>query len=163
MMASAFANNILLPWLLLHGLVCALFLVWTWGLAHERRLPSWYALFGLLFLTGSVYVMTLPARNDPEGLWRARMARSLKKPANRVLLGLLTIYMGIALVMGGLALAMIPFVGTSWVHIYVLDGGEAKTFREVLPTLPWYVYVTFLGVFHFIVTRPRVKELVRPA
>jgi hypothetical protein len=140
------------------GVIYLIVIAWTWDEAHKRRLPWWHALYGLFFLTGTVYVMTLPGRNDPEGLWRSRTTQAFRKSRNRLLLGFLTLYMTGLLVMGAAALLTSPFVGTSWVHWH-LDGGEAESFREVLPMLPGFLYMAFLGVFHYAVTRRRVKEL----
>jgi len=159
MVGYALMVDPLLPWLLLPGLMCALLVAFTWGLANERRLPGWYAFYGLLFLTGSVYVMTLAGKDDPEGLWRRRTARSLKKPVNRVLLGLLVLHMAVLLAAGVPGLVWASLAGTSYVS-YEVEGREVESFAEALPHVALFLYCAVVGVFHFAVTQRRVWELL---
>jgi len=131
----------------------------TYRSVQNRRLPWYYGMYGLLFITGSVYVVTLEKRSEDAPAFQDAVSRRLAR--HPILLGLLTFVMSIYLIVGSsilLAMLLVPF-GLAKVYV---NGQEAESLLEVLPGLPVVPYFIGLGAFHFAVTRKRVKALIRP-
>jgi hypothetical protein len=129
----------------------------TWPAVRKRGLPVHYVLCGLLFITGSVYAATLDTRKEDALAFRLSVGERLER--HPVMLGLLTFAMALYLAVGaGLALAtaISPLVPSR----IIVNGRETTDPVQILPGVLVAVYSAAVGLFHFAVTRRRVKALI---
>ena len=132
--------------------------IWTLLLARKRRLPSLYALFALIPITGTVFVATLDKRAEDKGPFRARLRERFRK--HPFLLTLLTLAMGIWLAVGFLSLLAIPLRHIIPVRCYV-NGREVEAYGYLISIIPGDILLMATGLFHFLFTRRRVKALTQ--
>jgi len=138
--------------------VWGLLIVLTWWIVRNRRLPHGYALYGLLFLTGTVYVLTLDRRADDAPAFRKSVATRLAR--HPVLLGTLTFVMFGLLAGDALFVLILLLAPITQPAIYV-NGREVQGLLYLLPFLLMSLYFVSVGLFHFTRTRKRVKTLVK--
>ena len=136
---------------------CAVFVVITYQSVRRRCLPWYYSLYGVLIITGSVYVVTLRRRDSGGRAFRRSVRLDLAE--HHTFLSILSVVMGL-LVFNSLLFMVLSVLSVFDVVPLHVNGEPAQGVGDYVAAFLITVCFLAIGLFHFRFTRKRVRALM---
>jgi hypothetical protein len=135
----------------------AIFVAITYPSVRRRCLPWHYSLYGLFFITGSVYVVTLPRRGDRERAFRKSVRLDLAE--HHTFLSILSVGMGM-LVFNSVVFVVLETLSLFGLVALHVNGEPADGAGDYAIAFLVTLGMLAIGLFHFRFTRKRVRALM---